>query len=261
MRHVLALILLVLCARVAWAFDPFTKAHIEQRPGAAVPLDTNFRGSDGQPMTLRQAGAGMPILLAPVMHRCPNICGLTLAGIAEAVQLQRFVSGRDFSFVAFGLDPREGPAEAAVSLEGLRKNFPALQAGVHGLTGSADDIAAVLTPIGYRYAWDEDLNQYAHIAAVAVLTPDGRLSRWLYGITPDPIDVRLALTEAGEGKIGTWSDQLLLLCYHYDPQTGRYGSLIWTVLRIAGGLTVLVGLGWIGRALLRERHRAERMVR
>lgn len=257
MTRMLALILLVLGAREAWAFDPFSVAHIEQRPGAAVPLDTVFRDADGKPITLRQAGAGKPILLAPVLHRCPNICGLTLAGIAEAVQLQKFVSGRDFAFVAFGLDPREGPTEATVSLEGLRKNFPALQEGVHGLTGDAADIAGVLKPIGYRYAWDENLSQYAHIAAVAVLTPDGRLSRWLYGITPDPTDVRLALTEAGQGRIGSWSDQLLLLCYHYDPQTGRYGSVIWTVLRIAGGLTVLAGLGWIARMLLAERRRRE----
>jgi protein SCO1/2 len=86
-----------------------------------------------------------------------------------------------------------------------------------------------------------------------VLTPDGRLSRWLYGITPDPTDVRLALTEAGDGKVGSWTDQLLLLCYHYDPKTGRYGSLIWTLLRVAGGATTMFGLAWIGLALRRER--------
>jgi protein SCO1/2 len=187
------------------------------------------------------------------MHRCPNICGLTMAGLGEAVQLQKFLAGRDFTLIAFGLDPREGPAEAALSIEGLRRNFPALQAGVHGLTGRAEDIEAVLKPLGYRYAWDGDLNQYAHIAATAVLTPDGRLSRWLYGITPDPMQVRLALTEAGEGTIGRWTDQLLLLCYHYDPQTGRYGPLIWTMLRAGGGATALLGLAWIGWMLVRER--------
>jgi protein SCO1/2 len=259
MTRLLALfILLMFGAKAAWALDPFAEAHIEQRPGAAVPLDTVFHDEAGRPITLRQAGGGKPMLLAPVMHRCPNICGLTLAGVAEAVQLQKFVSGRDFTLVAFGIDPREGAPEAAVSIEGLRNNFPALQAGVHGLTGKGTDIATVLAPLGYRYAWDTNLNQYAHIAAVAVLTPDGRLSRWLYGITPDPTDVRLALTEAGEGKIGTWSDQLLLLCYHYDPQTGRYGTVIWILLRIAGGLTVMMGMGWIGWMVLREHRRVRR---
>jgi protein SCO1/2 len=257
MRLLLALLLIAL-APSALAFDPFTKAGIDRRPNAAVPLDIAFRDQTGRTMTLRAAGGGKPILLVPVVHRCPNLCGLTLAGIGEAVQLQKFVSGRDFTLVAFGIDPREGPAEAAQSIDGLRQNFPALQAGVQGLTGDAGSISAVLKPLGYRYDWDADLNQYAHIAAVAVLTPDGRLSRWLYGITPDPTDVRLALTEAGEGKVGMWTDQLLLLCYHYDPKTGRYGSLIWTLLRVAGGATALLGLAWIGLALRRERRQTMR---
>jgi protein SCO1/2 len=254
----LALVLIALGASPALAFDPFTKAGIDRRPNAAVPLDKVFRDETGRTLTLREAGGGKPMLLVPVVHRCPNICGLTLAGIGEAVQLQKFVSGRDFTLVAFGLDPREGPAEAAESISGLRQNFPALQAGVHGLTGDAASIAAVLKPLGYRYGWDDDLNQYAHIAAVAVLTPDGRLSRWLYGITPDPTDVRLALTEAGEGRVGTWTDQLLLLCYHYDPKTGRYGTLVWTLLRVFGGATALAGFAWIGLAVWRDRRQAAR---
>lgn len=256
MRLLLALLLIVLGASSALAFDPFAKAGIDRRPNAAVPLDKAFRDETGRTLTLRAAGEGRPILFVPVVHRCPNICGLTLAGIGEAVQLQKFVSGRDFTLVAFGIDPREGPAEASQSIDGLRQNFPALQAGVHGLTGDAASIAAVLKPLGYRYDWDADLNQYAHIAAVAVLTPDGRLSRWLYGITPDPTDVRLALTEAGQGRVGTWTDQLLLLCYHYDPKTGRYGALIWTLLRIGGAATALLGLAWIGFAVWRERRTA-----
>lgn len=256
MRLLLALLLIVLGASSALAFDPFAKAGIDRRPNAAVPLDKAFRDETGRTLTLRAAGEGRPILFVPVVHRCPNICGLTLAGIGEAVQLQKFVSGRDFTLVAFGIDPREGPAEASQSIDGLRQNFPALQAGVHGLTGDAASIAAVLKPLGYRYDWDADLNQYAHIAAVAVLTPDGRLSRWLYGITPDPTDVRLALTEAGQGRVGTWTDQLLLLCYHYDPKTGRYGALIWTLLRIGGAATALLGLAWIGFAVRRERRTA-----
>ncbi|HLG48659.1 MAG TPA: SCO family protein [Reyranella sp.] len=255
MRAVLALLLIVL-AVPAHAFDPFTKAGIDRRPNARVPLDVRFRDEHGRTLTLRAATEGRPILLVPVVHRCPNICGLTLAGIGEAVQLQKFVAGRDFTLIAFGIDPREGPADAKQSIDGLSQNFPALQVGVHGLTGDAASIAAVVKPLGYRYAWDDDLNQYAHIAAVAVLTPDGRLSRWLYGITPDPTDVRLALTEAGEGKVGGWGDQLLLLCYHYNPQTGRYGPLIWTLLRVAGGATALLGLAWIGLALRRERRAA-----
>jgi protein SCO1/2 len=250
---------MLLACGSAFAFDPFHEARIEQRAGAQIPLDLVFRDESGAPMTLRTAAQGKPMLLAPVLHRCPNICGLTLAGLAEAVTVQKFVAGQDFGIVAFGIDPREGTAEAASSIEELRHTFPNLSPdGVHGLTGSLADIDAVTQALGYRYVWDKEVGQYAHIAAVAVLTPDGRLSRWLYGLMPDPGDLRLALTEAGQGRIGTWSDQLLLLCYHYDPQTGRYGLMIWTLLRLAGGATVLLGGGVIGLALLRERRKTGR---
>lgn len=255
MRAMVLLAVMVLAAGSAWAFDPFKGAGIDHLPDAHVPLDLPFLDETGNATTLRQVAKGKPVLFAPVMHRCPNICGLTLAGVAEAVQIQKFVAGRDFELIAFGIDPREGSGEATADVDELRKVFPTLDAGVQGLTGKATDIDATLKVLGYRTTWDPSLNQYAHIAAIAVLTADGRLSRWLYGITPDPTDVRLALTEAGEGKIGSWSDQLLLLCYHYDPQTGRYGSLVWWLLRLAGGATILAGALWIGMALLLDRRR------
>jgi len=110
----------------------------------------------------------------------------------------------------------------------LRKRFPTLAAGgIHALTGKAVDIQHVTDALGYRYAFDPEIGQYAHDAAIAVLGPDGHLSRWLYGLAPDPGDLKLALTEAGQGQTGDWGDQLLLLCYHYDPVTGQYSLLIW----------------------------------
>ncbi|MEZ2126242.1 MULTISPECIES: SCO family protein [unclassified Sinorhizobium] len=236
-------------------FRPFDVVGIDPRPGAAVPLDGQFIDEAGRPVTLRKLAQGRPILLAPVLHDCPNICGLTLSGLMEAIEAQPFRPSKEFVVVAFGIDPHEGPREAQESLGQLRQRFSKLTGGVHALTGSETNIRAVTDALGYRYAWDADTKQYAHEAAVALLTPQGTLSRWLYGLAPDAGDLKLALTEAGQGRLGNWGDRLLLLCYHYDPAMGRYSPAIKTALSVGGGATVVAGAGWITVMLLRERKR------
>ncbi|MCL4767679.1 MAG: SCO family protein [Hyphomicrobiaceae bacterium] len=259
MIRVFAFVLVLLAGGQALAFDPFQQAGIDSRRGARVPLDLAFRDETGASVTLRDLVRGRPIVLAPVLHDCPNICGVTLAGLVEAVRGQSFVPGKDFTIVAFGIDPNEGPAAARESLHKIEASFPDLPtSGIHALTGRSGDIAAVTGALGYRYAWDERIGQFAHFAAVAVLTADGRLARWLYGLAPDPTDLELALTEAGKGRLGGWRDQLLLLCYQYDPETGRYGSLITWLLRLGGGLTVALMIGLIGVAVVRERRSARK---
>jgi protein SCO1 len=254
MMRALALLLALFATQPAFAFDASKQAGIDPRPGAIVPLDIGFREGDGAEVTLRTLAHGKPVLLAPVLHNCPNICGVTLAGLLAAVGGQDLVPGRDFSIVAFGIDPKEGPQDAAALLQKLQQAYPpSIVSSVHSLTGRADNIASVTKALGYRYAWDPDLAQYAHVAAVAVLDADGRLSRWIYGVAPDPTDLKLALLDAGRNRIGSWTDQLLLLCYHFDAVTGRYSSLIWTMLRIGSLLTMLVLAGSIGIALLRDR--------
>lgn len=256
MIRLLVLLLAILAASPALAFDALQEARIDRHPGARIPLDIPFRDEAGRTVTLRSLANGKPILLAPVVHTCPNICGVTLAGLLSAIGKQDLLPGRDFSIVAFGIDPREGPRDAATALDKLRNSYTIRPGDAfHGLTGTAAGIAAVTDALGYRYGWDQDLGQYAHIAAVAVVAPDGRLSRWLYGVSPEPSDLKLALIDAGRGRVGDWADQLLLLCYHYDPATGRYGPVIWTLLRIASALTVAILGGFIGFALLRDRRR------
>ena len=257
MMRILLLIVLLLAGEAGYAFDPFQAAGIDEKPAAAVPLDLSFTQADGTRTSLRTIAGGKPILLAPVLHRCPNICGVTLSGLMQAISAQKYRPGRDFALVAFGIAPEEGPDAAAESLHDLRLRFPTLlQNGVYALTGSEADIRAVTDALGYRYRWDDRIGQYAHIAAVAALTPDGRLSRWLYGLAPAPEDVELALTEAGEGAVGGFAQRLLLLCYRYDPETGRYSPLIWTALRLAGGLTVGAGGLALAIAFRRERRKA-----
>jgi len=250
----LAWVALLLLLSPAVALDALHAAGIDRKPGAQVPIDLSFHDETGATTTLRRLADGKPLLLVPVQHHCPNICGITLAGLLQAITGQTLQPGKDFSVVAFGIDPKETPEDAHDARMRLLHSFPNFPAApVHALTGSAANIAAVTDALGYRYAWDPDLAQYDHVAATAVLTPDGRLARWLYGIAPAPRDLQLALTEAGRGTVGSWTDQLLLLCYHYDPVTGRYSAAIWNGLRGFAGLTALALLALVGRNILRER--------
>lgn len=221
--------------------DPFKAASIVERPGAAIPLDSPFVTAAGKAVTLRQVAAGKPLLITPVQHECPNICGVTLAGITAAIDGQdRYRPGRDFAIVALGIDPREGPAQARDDLRRLAAQRPNAAWQPVALTGSESSIQAVTRTLGYRYAWSDQLGQYAHLSATAVLTRDGRLSSWLYGLAPTPAQLDAAVAQARAGRSGGVMQQLLLLCFHYDPQTGRYSLAIVEALRLAGIATVLL---------------------
>jgi len=241
LRAILIVLLVALTGPLAAQdpFNPFGLASIDERPGAHIPMDLAFTGATGQRTTLREIGAGKPILLAPVLHDCPNLCGVTLAGLADAIAAQPHRPGQDFVVTAFGIDPREDASAAARDLTRLQKASGGNAiAPVSALIGDERSIRAVTNALGFRYAWDDRMGQYAHVAAVAVLTPDGRLSSWLYGLTPQPQAVGQAIAAAAEGRTGSWTDRLLLLCYHYDPATGRYTPAIEMILRIAAAVTV-----------------------
>lgn len=234
-------------------FDPFGSARVDGRPGARVPLDATFRDAQGQLVSLRSLAAGRPLVIAPVQHRCPNLCGATLEGLRLAIAGQRYRPGRDFEVVALGIDPREGPADAQVSQR--RLGGGASVGGVAAVVGTGLAVRTVTDAIGYRFGWDNRIEQYAHIAAVAVLTPDGRLATWLYGVSPSPRDLHLALTDAGRGRLGSLGDQIRLLCYHYDPTTGRYSGLVMTVVRAVGLVVAAALLVLVTAFLARERAR------
>jgi protein SCO1/2 len=218
-----------------------------------------FVDQSGHTTNLRAIASGKPILLVPVQYDCPNICGVTLAGLLQAITRQKLTPGADFALVTYSIDPGETPRNAARLLARLSAEFPSIPPdAVRGLTGTAPDITAISDALGYRYSWDPDLRQFDHVAAIAVLTPDGRLSNWLYGVAPEPRDLQLAVTEAGARRAGRWTDQLLLLCYHYDPVSGRYTPLVWTALRFLAGGAVIVTVLYLGRAFLRARRLASR---
>jgi protein SCO1/2 len=247
-RLLLPLLFLLLVA--AAPFDPFGAARVDERPGAQVPLDGALRDASGGATSLRRLAEGKVLVLVPVLHDCPNICAVTLAGIADAAQAQkRFAAGRDFRLVAFGIDPAETPADAAADLARLKAQHGGLPFAA--TTASPSTIRAVTDAIGYHYAYDPRIGQYAHAAASAVITPDGRLVRWLYGLNPDPGDLEAAIADAQAGRTGGLLRQLILLCYHYDPQSGTWSPMIDRVLRYAGVATVLV----IGALILTLRRR------
>lgn len=234
-------------------FDPFGAARIDERPGARIPLEARFTDSRGTAVTLGGLARHRPILLVPVLHNCPNICGVTLSGIADAIAGQDKRPGRDFVLVAFGIDPEEKPSDAAGDLERLHDHAPKLKTdAVYALTGSKAAIRSVTDALGYHYAYDPRIGQYAHASAVAVISPQGRLTNWLYGLTPQPVKLSQALDDADAGVQPNWGEQLLLVCFHYDPETGRYTASIEKVLRLAGFGTV----AGVGLLVWRLRRRA-----
>lgn len=243
MIRLVALLLLLLAAPAsAQQFDPFHEARIDEQPGAQIPFDGTFIDSDGKPVTLKQLAGGRPMLLVPVLHECPNFCSVTLAGLTKAIATLPPGTGQ-FTTVAFGIDPKEGPTQAKDGLARLAaQTGRKLPPDTYALTGQASAIHQVTDALGYRYGWDQRIGQYAHAAAFAVITPSGKLSRWFYGLSPDPAELAQALQTARQDRVGSWTQQLLLICFHYNPNTGRYTPEIMKILRLAGLATVL-GIG------------------
>lgn len=243
---------LFISAGHASPFDALHAAGIDPTPGHRIPLDRRFRDSHGELVSLRSLSDGQSFLLVPVLHRCPNLCGVTLAGIGAAVMGLPAARRVHLPVIAFGIDPRETSSDARATVESLRDRYPDLHTVV-ALTGASGDVAAVTGGLGYRYAWDDRIGQYDHIAATAVLTPDGKVARWLYGLAPATAQLSDALDAADRGETESIGQQLLLLCYHYDPLTGRYAPYVPGMLRVGAGATVLLLGGFIAMALLRDR--------
>jgi protein SCO1/2 len=216
---------------------------IEQRLDRPLPLELPFRDETGRTVRLRDYFGKRPVVLVLAYYNCPMLCTEVLNGLTAAMRVLTFDAGREFEVVTVSFDPRDTPADARAKKEPYvaRYGRPTGAAGWHFLTGAPASIAGLTEAVGFRYAWDERIGQFAHASAIYVATPDGRLSRYFYGIEYAPRDVRLALVEASRGKIGTPIDQLLLYCYHYDPAAGRYGAVVMNMVRVAGvGAVVLL---------------------
>jgi protein SCO1/2 len=214
-----------------------------QRLNTKLPLDAAFRDENDRPVTLAQYFDGRkPVVLAFVYYSCPMLCSQVMNGVSRAVKVLPFSAGKDFDVVFVSFDPRDKPETASAKKTALM-NYWSMQnqsGAWHFLTGEAPQIREVTSAAGFFYKWDEKTQQFAHMSGVLVLTPDGRLSRYFYGIEYSPKELRLALVESGQGHVGSVVDELLLYCYHYDPASGRYGAVVMTLVRFGGVLTLVL---------------------
>lgn len=235
--------------------NPARGIEIEQRLGERVPLELEFVDSSGEPVALSDLVADRPVVLTLVYYECPMLCTLVLNELCKTLRAMELELGRDFDAVSVSIDPDETPELAAANRRGYLTRYGREGAadGWRFLVGEAEPVERLADAVGFRYRYDPETDQYAHAAGLFVLTPDGRISRVLYGVEIAPRDLRLALVEASDGQIGDLVDAVTLLCMHYDPTTGRYGFAIMTVIRIFGGLTVLAIAVFLVRALRRER--------
>ena len=215
---------------------------IEQHLDGQVPPGLTFRDDTGATVKLGDYFGRKPLILNLVYYNCTMLCGEALAGLASAMRLVKFDVGNQFDVITVSFDPRETPEMAAAKKKDYvgRYGRPNAAAGWHFLTGQPDSINALAKAVGFQYQYDAKTNQYAHATAIMVLTPQGRISRYFYGIDFPPKDLRMGLVEASQGKIGNAVDAVLLYCYHYNPETGKYGAIVTNILRLAAAVTVLL---------------------
>jgi protein SCO1/2 len=227
---------------------------IDQHLNQPVPLDLRFRDETGRDVRLSEYFGHRPVVLALVYYECPMLCTQVLNGLVSTLETLAFEPGREFDVVAVSFNPKETPALASAKKETYLARYgrPATAGGWHFLTGDPASIARLTDAVGFRYAYDEAIDQFAHGAAITVLTPHGIISRYFYGIEYSPRDLRLGLVEAASERIGSPLDQVLLLCYHYDPATGKYGTTALTAVRLGGIATVLALVGFMVVSLRRE---------
>jgi protein SCO1 len=231
---------------------------IRPKLGQPVPAELDFVNADGQVVKFGDCLGKRPVVLHLVYYQCPMLCKLSSDGLLRALDTLTLKPGDDFSIVTVSFDPREGPEMSAAAREVAIERYgrKAVENGWQFLTGDLAAIAQLCDAVGFRYRFDAARNQFAHATGVFVLAPDGTLSRFLSGVEFSPRDLRMAIVDASAGKVGTASDQVLLMCYMYDPVSGKYGFAVMTALRIAGIATVTCMAGGILMLLRRERRQA-----
>lgn len=235
---------------------------IEQRLNEQLPLDLMFKDSEGREVRLGDYFRDRPVVLSLVYYECPMLCTMILNGLLKCVNVLEFDIGNEFEIVTVSFDPTETPAMAAQKKASYLAQYDreGAEAGWHFLTGTEENIKTLTQAAGFNYKYDADRKQYVHASGIMVATPDGKLSRYAYGIEYSPRDLKLSLIEASAHKIGSPVDAVLLYCFHYDPTTGKYGLVIMNVVRLIGTATVVLLAAFIIVSIVRDR-RAKKQVR
>lgn len=245
----------MLCAQNSVPFQ-LEDVGIDQRLNEKIPLELRFKDETGQMVQLDQFFGTKPVILTLVYYECPMLCNLVLNGMATALKPLDFTPGREFDILTISIDQRETPSLAAAKKQEYLQSYgrPTAETGWHFLTGERQEIRKLADAAGFRFKYDSEADQFAHAAAIMILTPEGRLARYLYGVEYAPRDLRLGLVEASQNRIGSPVDQVLLFCYRYDSLTGQYSLAIMKLVRAAGLLTV-VGLGLLLYLMIRRENR------
>ncbi len=215
---------------------------IEQHLDGQVPADLAFVDDAGRAVKLGDYFGKKPLILNLVYYNCTMLCGEALSGLTGSMKMVKFDVGNEFDVITVSFNPQETPAIATAKKQDYLKRYgrAGADAGWHFLTGPAESINALTKAVGFQYQYDAKSSQYAHATAIMVLTPQGRISRYFYGVDYPPKDLRMGLVEASQGKIGNAVDAVLLYCYHYDPATGKYGAIVNNILKLGAGLTILI---------------------
>jgi protein SCO1/2 len=239
---------------------PLRGVGFDQRLGAQVPPDLMFRDEAGRAVRLGDYFDGKPVILVLAYYKCPMLCTQVLNGLVRALLDVPLDVGKDFRVLTVSFDPRETPELAAAKKKTYLERYgrPGAEEGWHFLTGEEGPIHRLTEAVGFRYHYDARNDQFAHASGILVLTPAGKIARYFYDITYSPRDVRLALVEASENRIGSPVDKILLYCFHYDPIEGRYGPVVMTFVRLGGVLTVLALGAFMAVMWRQERRRARR---
>ena len=239
--------------------EALQKTGIEQKLGEQLPLDADFKDENGRSVKLGEFfNKGRPVVLAFVYYECPMLCNEVLNGLTGTLKGISFDVGKEFDVVAISFDARENDkldlARNKKESYMARYGRPGTEKGWHFLTGTQASIESVTKAAGFGFQWDEKSNQFAHAGGIMVVTPEGKMSRYFYGIDYSPKDVKFGVMESAENKVGNAAEKLLLYCFHYDPSTGKYGLAILSVIRL-GAVATLLGMGAMGFVFWRRNKR------